>query len=241
MKTFILQTINDEVCFDFEFHLIQAINYQNWYNNEKIYDFKKINIKDIKEIKDDKLIPIGSMNFVFEWCRQKNININKKPINIPQELMKKEYLMRNVCYENKEDINLNERFFIKSNNIYKDNPSPDIISKNDLIYYPNGNYLVSDVIDIDSEYRCFVHNKRLVGIQNYSGNFEILPDIQKIKNMIKDYKDSPLSYTLDVGINNNGTFIIEVHPFVSCGLYGFSDYRILCYMFENGFNYIKRD
>ena len=59
--------------------------------------------------------------------------------------------------------------------------------------------------------------------------------------MIKDYKDSPLSYTLDVGINNNGTFIIEVHPFVSCGLYGFSDYRILCYMFENGFNYIKRD
>ena len=111
MKTFILQTINDEVCFDFEFHLIQAINYQNWYNNEKIYDFKKI-------------------------------NINKKPINIPQELMKKEYLMRNVCYENKEDINLNERFFIKSNNIYKDNPSPDIISKNDLIYYPNVNYLV---------------------------------------------------------------------------------------------------
>lgn len=56
--------------------------------------------------------------------------------------------------------------------------------------------------------------------------------------MIETYKDSPLSYTLDAGINDNSQFLIEVHPFVSCGLYGFSDYRFLTQMTIAGFSYI---
>lgn len=237
MKTFIIQTINGEIVNDFSFHLMEAVKYQNWYNNSEIYKTIKCDIKDISKFKSD-YIPVGSLNFVFEWCKNKGIYINKKPINIPLELMKEEYLLRNVYYKDKKDIILNNEMFIKSNDKYKSELSPDIIDNMDN--YPDGNYMVSDVIDIESEYRCFVHNKKLVGLQNYSGSFEMLPNIPKIIKMIKDYKNSPLSYTLDVGINNDETFILEVHPFVSCGLYGFADYRILCYMFENGFNYITK-
>jgi len=57
--------------------------------------------------------------------------------------------------------------------------------------------------------------------------------------MIIAYTDAPRAYTLDVGINVFGTTIIEVHPFVSCGLYGFHDLKVLPQMFLAGFNHFK--
>jgi len=57
-----------------------------------------------------------------------------------------------------------------------------------------------------------------------------------IKQMIQDYKSAPKAYTLDVGINEKGTFIIECHTFFSCGLYGFTDYKLLPLMFISAWN-----
>jgi len=70
----------------------------------------------------------------------------------------------------------------------------------------------------------------------------VLPNIKLIENMIKDYTDSPMSYTLDVAVTeNNETCLLEVHPFVSCGLYGFADYRLLPTMFTTGYNWFKEE
>ena len=91
------------------------------------------------------------------------------------------------------------------------------------------------MIDIDSEWRVFVFNQTLYGIQNYSGDFTMFPDVKLIKEMIKNYNNNG-AYTLDIGINNDGTFIIECHDFFSCGLYGFSDYKMLPLMFINTWN-----
>ena len=50
--------------------------------------------------------------------------------------------------------------------------------------------------------------------------------------MINAYADSPYAYTIDVAVlGNKETVLIEVHPFFSCGLYGFADYRVLVDMF----------
>lgn len=59
--------------------------------------------------------------------------------------------------------------------------------------------------------------------------------------MITAYTNSPRAYTLDIGINEFGTTVIEVHPFVSCGLYGFHDLKVLPQMFIAGFNCFKGD
>ena len=96
-------------------------------------------------------------------------------------------------------------------------------------------YQFSQVILIDSEWRAFVYKGKLVGLQNYCGEFTLFPDVEKIKEMIKAYKSAPIAYTLDVGINANGTFVIEVHDFFSCGLYGFSD-SSLPFMFSQWFH-----
>jgi len=55
-------------------------------------------------------------------------------------------------------------------------------------------------------------------------------------NMIKTFKpEAPVAYTLDVGINNRSTFVIEVHDFFACGLYGFADLNLLPLMFYRWF------
>ena len=101
---------------------------------------------------------------------------------------------------------------------------------------PPDYYQMSEFIDIDSEWRAFVYQRQLVGLQNYSGNFRKFPDVHAILQMITSYKSAPVAYTLDVGVNDYDTFIIEVHDFFSCGLYGFAEHKIYPYMLYRWFH-----
>src|SRR5690606_4461623 len=101
---------------------------------------------------------------------------------------------------------------------------------------PPGNYQISDIIEIESEWRAFIYNKNLVGLQNYSGRFDVFPDVEKIKAMINHYKSQPIAFTLDVAVSCDKTVIIEVHDFFSCGLYGFSEHKYLPFMFSRWFH-----
>jgi hypothetical protein len=230
IKTFIIQTINGEVTHDFSFHLLEAIKYNNWYQNEKIYHYILTN--DLGCYKTDKdNIPVGSVEFILNALKY-NCGIEKiKPLNVPLELMKPEYLKRWVKIVKTNSIVTNtgdESIFVKDNTKIKG--ICDIIPEN--YSYPIGEWLVSEVVDIESEWRAFVFNDKLVGLQNYSGDFTLFPDVKLIKEMINEYKGINPCYTLDVGVNySKGTFILESHDFFSCGLYGFSDYRILPKMF----------
>ena len=100
---------------------------------------------------------------------------------------------------------------------------------------------ISNVLtDIKSEWRGFVHNKKLVGLNNYLGDFTVFPDVSIINKMIAEYKNSPPSYTIDVAVCEHGTVLLEVHNFVSCGLYGFNDHKLLPLMTINGWNDIVK-
>ncbi len=236
MKTFLIETVDNQLQFDFAFHLVDAVKHQNWLYGEPMYDIVYSEKEDKWNYKD--YIPVGSLEFVFNHIEQYygKSKDSIKPINIPQELMQPEFLKREVKISNKKDIILSGKHFIKSHDRYKG--FTEMVS--DITIMPEGNYIVSDCIEIHSEWRAFIIQGKLVGLQNYLGDFTLFPDVPLIKKMINHYKNSPLSYTLDVGINATGTFIIEVHPFVSCGLYGFSDYKHLPIMFIQGFNYLLK-
>lgn len=225
---FLIQTIDDKIEHDFSFGLVHAIKYQNWYYNEVKYDYYLTD--DIFRLDFQNYIPVGSVEFVLDFYKQYYGIENIKPINIPNELWKFEYLRRNIIhYSELEDTSYlpSSQCFVKSNDKIKG--FANIIKYKDI---PKGDYLISDLINIVSEWRAFIFNKKLVGLQNYSGDFTVFPDVDLIDRMIKNYKSSPKAYTLDVGINyDDGTFLIEVHQFFSCGLYGFADYRILPQMF----------
>jgi len=248
IKTFLIQTIENRVVHDFSFVLIEAINYHNWYNNEKTYDYMLRNNTCIPieidkygnpyEKDSNDIVPIGSVEFVLDFLnRYYNIN-NVKPLNIPQELRKPEYLKRWIVEKTTDWDTINAgniSFFVKDNSKIKG--WTNIVEPNRS--YPPGDYLISELIDIDSEWRAFVYNRELVGLQNYSGDFMMWPNTDSILRMIHLYNDCPPAYTLDIGINREvGTFLIEVHNFYSCGLYGFADNRILPDMFEKSFKWV---
>ena len=216
---FLIQIFNGKVEHDFSLALIESINYLNWLHNTN--DFEYILSEDIDDNID--CVPIGSVEFVSKYLK-KYWDIDIKPINIPDVLLDKKYSGRKVFNGTEKDIN--KKSFVKSAEKIK-----SFTELTDIA--PPGNYQISEIIEIESEYRCFVYKNKLVGVQNYLGDFKIFPDIDKIEKMISVY-DGPIAYTLDVGITDkNETVIIEVHDFFSVGFYGFSDLKIIALMFNN--------
>lgn len=217
---FLIQTINGKVKHDFSFTLLESIEFQNWLRNDKSFE-----VCFTDEPTMPNYIPIGSVEFVSTYINN-YYGITPKPKNIPLELIGKNWTGRTVINGTEKDI-IGEKF-VKSNDKIK---SFTEICKT----APEGNYQISDLIDIESEWRAFIFEGKLVGLQNYSGEFDIFPNVDKIKAMINAYKTQPIAYTLDVAISNNDTVIIEVHDFFSCGLYGFSEHKILPFMFSKWF------
>lgn len=86
---------------------------------------------------------------------------------------------------------------------------------------------ISEPIDIKSEFRCFVYNGEIKGIQYYKGDCLFLPDVKTIKEMVKTYENPPVAYTIDVGVSyipkygNFETILIEINDFWAIGSYGF--------------------
>jgi len=248
LKTFLVQLSNGQIKNDFAWHLRESIIYQNWFNGEDVYEIKYYNYPTLFSMECTKnqykdCIPVGSLEFIFEYTK---LFYNKerkdyRPINIPYILMEDEYLKRCCYYTNiktlRYDENCEDTLFIKSASEYK--KFAEIMKEKDICKLPDDYYLISEVVDIKSEWRCFVFNNELVGVQNYGGNFTLFPDIELVKYMIRYYKynGAPGAYTLDIAINDKGTFLIEIHPYVSCGNYGFSDYRIIPQMFVTAWNY----
>jgi len=219
--TFLIQTYNGIVEHDFSLELIESIKYLKWLDSTN--DMNYVLSDDINGYEIG-YIPIGSVEFVQQYLEIFH-NINIKPINIPEELFS--FCERKVINGTEKDIIGSK--FVKSNDKIK---SYTEITKK----APPGNYQISEIIEIESEWRSFVYKNKLVGLQNYSGDFKIFPDVEKIETIINNYKSAPIAYTLDVAIlTNNKTDIIEIHDFFSCGLYGFSDRKILPYMFIRWF------
>lgn len=81
---------------------------------------------------------------------------------------------------------------------------------------------LSDPIKIKSEHRVFVYKGEIKGIQFYLGDFKTFPNIDLLEEMVKSYTDSPIAYTLDIGVTDeNQTVLIEVNDFWAIGSYGF--------------------
>jgi len=255
---FLIQKINKEIRHDFAFTLLESIRFDKWfYDKDSAMNYKFLNTIDIVEPGDiyppfdfkdyhyrQQYVPIGSVDFVVEYLNRM-YGLNPKPINVPEELF--HYAGREILNGDESSLNkLHGDYFVKSNDYIKGfaeiigcsasgNQFPDGV--------PIGNYQISEFIHgIESEWRAFVYDGKLVGLQNYSGDFTKWPNGNIIKGIIGNYKSAPIAYTLDVAVSNDrGTFVIELHDFFSIGLYGFADHKVLPYMFYKWFwEYINK-
>ena len=248
---FVIQKIENQIRHDFSFTLLEAIRFYNWIRHGQDlatvrYVNTKYNSKGILQDPEFKkyhrtYIPVGSVEFVTQFLEEFH-GLTPKPLNVPDEL--KPHAGR-VIFEG-TNVNLDlikGKWFVKSHDKIKG--LTKVVDCPDILSVPPGGherYQISNYINIDSEWRVFVYKGKMVGLQHYIGEFTLFPDVTKIKRMIEDYKNCPISYTLDIGINAEGTFVIEVHDFFSCGLYGFTNNAILPQMFGRWFNeYIRKN
>lgn len=241
MKKFLIQVVGGQIVHDFSFHLLEAIKYQNWYRNEKLYSYRFC--EDVCDnVYHDNYIPVGSVEFVLDYYRVYHGINNIKPINIPKELMTTGYLKRHAFISNYgvPIDNLMVPMFVKSLNKIKGFTC--IVNPKDQFNVPDGKFFISEVVDIDSEWRGFVFNGELLDLRCYLGAFDLFPDVDLVREMIGVYKNSPRAYTIDVGVSQKlGTFLIECHQFFSCGLYGFAHYNVLPQMFISCHNEIIKE
>lgn len=239
---FLIQKINGEIRHDFTFALLESIRFKNWLNRNDKKEKIMVKFLDYIEVTepDDiypiqfkschkNYVPVGSVEFVTEFLGH-FYSLTPKPINVPECLFDVRYSQRPIF--NSDHLGLNQyssgKWFVKSNDKIKGYAEMITCKPNNNFQIPVGNYQISECITIDSEWRTFVFEGKIIGLKHYTGEFIKFPQIQSISNMVSAYEKSgtaPVAYTLDVGVNDYHTFVIEVHDFFSCGLYGFNDVK----------------
>lgn len=235
---FLVQKIAKKLAYDFTFELIQAKDYYDWMGKESL-DIRYLNTDgasvdgDIFEhiASPDRYIPVGSVEFVSAYLRKFYPDSVEalKPLNVPEELF--QYAGRTIV--NVRDADDMKAFanggllYRKSLDIIKDTANGPFQPKHASECI---GFQVSEPVDIQSEWRVFVFHNQIQHIANYSGDCLQFPGRFEINRMVEAYKgSSPAAYTLDVGVGINRmhphTFVIEVHRFFACGLYGYSDHQ----------------
>jgi hypothetical protein len=79
---------------------------------------------------------------------------------------------------------------------------------------------VCDPIEIDSEFRVYVHDGEILGVKHYYGDWEKVPSLDFVKQVVKTYKPSPIAYGVDIGVNKEYGFVIEANDGCNLGNYG---------------------
>lgn len=188
---FLIQKVGGKVVHGFVYELIESIKYLKWTGDYKIShrylnDFYPANkrVGYYFEGYHHDYIPIGSVEFVTKWFEHFHGH-TPKPINVPDELFN--FANREIWNGTEDGLDsLIGNYFVKSKDDIKGYAEQVRFQMNGYHSHkvPAGNYQVSEITDIESEWRCFVYRGELVGLQNYSGDFTMFPDVDTINEMI---------------------------------------------------------
>ena len=247
-RSFIFQMLQDNMMADYVCGAREALREFLWLHPEAAENTEEILVHDAHSpmelpgeyLRDGLLVPVGSIEFCETLLRRWYGIEHLRPINIPSRLLADQFTGRKVAYISShadwENIVLGkagldpQHLFVKRADRAKAGPAfffPDEQSKAPS-FEPGRLYLVSECVDIASEWRAFVWKKQILDIRCYPGNPWAFPNRKTVEQMVATYTiNTPMAYTLDVAVLPSGrTVIMEVHNFIACGLYGFADPRI---------------
>lgn len=271
-KIYLLQNDNFENEIDTEIARTILNKYKGYTYSE--YTFKEIGKKqlsltfDIHDYFNDiyDIIPIGDIEFVRNVMILKyNPKFIEQPIEIPTYLQTSEFLKRTYKVVKWNEIPRTGKWFLKDASKLKylsvltdmeffiNDEMFDYVPKTkfdaSLSLPKSDDYIISTPYQIESEYRVYVINNKIVSIVNYSNTAGPLPDIKLINRaveLIKSNEEYLKSYSIDVMVGPKGTAIIEIHNFASLGLYSTTfDHNLLkayiqgieYYIYDNSIKY----
>lgn len=93
---------------------------------------------------------------------------------------------------------------------------------------------------LESEWRIYIHNNKIIDSRNYSGDFKINPDYDFVESVIKENKDFPVAYTIDVGQFSDGeNVVIEFNDMWAIGNYGMPNELYLRLLSDRYFEIVR--
>jgi hypothetical protein len=186
----------------------------------------------------------------------KRINVYPIPIDFPKEILDSGLISRKIQILNIDDAIANFKrtlipVFIKpvQTKLFDGILVEDIKYLNYFKGFEGTDVIVSNKLDILSEYRVYIHNGKMVYSANYAGDFELIPNYDYVRQVIASYASAPIAYTVDVAVVKDKDYIyndiIEVNDFWAIGNYGLKcwDYaqmlldryfEIINYTFDSG-------
>lgn len=186
-------------------------------------------------------IPVGSIEFVNNFINIFKCEFNGEiSIEVPPCLRKYKYLKRQYKILPYSDFPLdNKNYFIKDAVGVKNYNNTD--EYDDTRIDKNNLFVLSEKVNILSEYRIYVIRGKIKNICCYKGDPTLFPNLDLVKEMLDIYMkspDFPQSISIDVLINEFGTSLLEIHSFSSLGLYSTKWDNELPLAFIDGFNYL---
>ena len=228
--------------------IICAVNDWNRWNpayTGDVYSYCAMSADDVAHAEQDELIdlvPVGSVEFC-SFFAQKQGFAPLPALNVPPALRGYKWTGRIVGEVPDMDT------LGKALTVYeKENPSyltlikpADIAKRFDLIgvnsgFYKQaleekpGPYFISEELKpkILAEWRIFFRRGRIVAAKPYILDEWVCPDQTFVEDALHTWADAPTAGTLDVAVLADGnTVVIEAHPLIACGLYGFDDPELL--------------
>ena len=241
---FIIPSINrEEPELDMINQLRFSQDYFKWKNPDSEFEITEEYQVPSSSMKE--YCPVGSIEFCQKVFKYSNLPYSK-PINIPNCLMRFRKCQNN-SFEGYRD---GEKAFIKSTDVMKSELNGVYRIDNATKYiFRGGNFQISKYIeDIESEYRLFVYEGKIVGMKHYLGDPFVTPDEYVVRNfidIISKSDENRIAYTLDVAVIRDNevddeTIPIEMHDFFACGLYGFDDNEKYPWMLWRWWNEYKK-
>lgn len=177
-----------------------------------------------KPINPEEDIIVGTVSSVSKFLKHLGAEIPKS-ITYPLEL--RSFLKRDIRESIVGELGNDFPYFVKPADDIK-LFTGDVVSRKEHIEYirqdgatDETKVWVSELIDFQTEYRCFITNGIIKGIKHYKGDFKLFIDTDKVQEMVDAYKDCPSAYTLDVGLDSDGdTVLVEANDFWALGSYG---------------------
>jgi hypothetical protein len=225
---------------DFCYEAIRAAEYANWLEPGSVEVWRAASGCRLPEGPGT---PIGSIEFVKDVALAQGARHFAEPMNVPGSLASLEFsgraIWKRVTKESVSVASLPTRVFAKSATAFKGFTA--VLRREDLWHAidEHGPLDLAEEVEFADEWRAFVHAGRLVGLHCYTGLFASVPSrgfLSRVIGVLAQSNPNLRSYTVDVGFIEDAEAVVEVHPFVACGLYGFRDYRVLLTMFDRGYD-----
>lgn len=210
--------------------------------------FHLLGINDTESLVKEEDIPVGTIEFTRRALAHQGYTDVLRPIEVPYFLQNDRFLNREYRIVLRDELPKQGRYFIKRASSLKSSlPSvEDMGSFNREGYSKSDLFVVSGVLELESEFRVLVCNDDVVGVQYYNGDCLAFPDTAVIREAVTEIwkqrlrgKLLPRAYTLDFGVGEQGTSLIEMHNFVACGTYRYDGSDLPC-MYAEGIRY-ERD